>query len=122
MSKKDGRWYEREDVLAYIIDSYAGVGASPHGNPRREFMWEDPATGDVLLGNARAFADHVSERFALGLRSTAWSGLHEVLRRLGEAVGTYTPRARVRGGRFTNQEPDVRVVRRKGWTRKGETE
>lgn len=98
------KWYEKPEVLSYIIDCYQGVDGG-----KRQFIWETPE-GDVVIGNVRAFTDHVSEKFSLGLTSTEWSAVHEAMRMLGEVVHGYSPRTQVRGGKFKNQEPEVRVL------------
>ena len=101
------RWYEKTEVLDYVVSCYAGTEGT-----KRQFIWED-AAGDVVIGNARAFVDHLSEKFGLGLTNKAWSGLHEAMRALGEVAHAYSPRTRVRGGKFRNQEPEVRVIKRR---------
>ena len=101
------KWVERPDILSYIIDCYAGVD----GN-KRQFIWEE-VSGDVVIGNARAFTDHVSERFGLGKANTAWTNVHEALRALGEVVHLKAPRARVLGGKFRNQEPETRIIKKR---------
>jgi hypothetical protein len=102
------RWYERPAVLDYIVEAYQGT--EEHG--KRQFVWEDPATGDVLIGNSRAFTDHLAARFGLDLTATSWSGLHEAMRMLGEVAKPYTARSAHRGQRFHNQAPEARVIRR----------
>ena len=101
------RWFERPEVLSYIIDAYQGMDGA-----KRQWAWEEE-NGDVVIGNARAFADHLSQRFHLELTDTAWSGLHEAMRMLGEVAKAYSPRARSRGGKFRNQQPEVRVITRR---------
>lgn len=101
------KWTEKPPVLSYIIDCYAGVDGK-----KRQFIWEEK-NGDVVIGNTRAFTDHIAERFSLKLTKTDWSAVHEVLRALGEVVHPYTPRAHVRGGRFKNQEPEIHILHRK---------
>ena len=107
------KWFEKPEVLDYIVSAYQGTDAG-----KRQFVWEDEA-GDVVIGNARAFTDHVSRKFELGLESTSWSGLHEVMRMLGEVVHPYSPRVRTKGGKFKNQEPEVRVLSRTRSSRSG---
>jgi len=104
------KWFEQKEVLSYIIDSYAGVDGY-----KRQFIWEEKS-GDVVIGNTRAFTDHLSERFDLHKTSKAWTDVHTALRALGEIVHPYTPRTRVLGKRFKNQEPEVRILRRKDRT------
>lgn len=101
------RWYEKPEVLDYIVASYAGVE-----DGKRQFVWEE-LSGDIVIGNARAFTDHVSAKFGLDLEPTSWSGVHEAMRLLGEVARAYSPRANLRGTRFKNQEPEVRVIKRK---------
>lgn len=104
------RWFEKPEVLSYIIDSYQGTDE----RGKRQFVWEDPASGDVMIGNSRAFTDHLSEKFGLRLTATSWSGLHEAMRMLGEIAKTYSARSAKRGQRFRNQPPEARVLIRKG--------
>jgi hypothetical protein len=87
------RWYEKPEVLDYMIECYAGTEGR-----KRQFIWET-AAGDVVIGNARAFSDHVSDKFGLHLAHTSWSGLHEAMRMLGEVAVNYSPRAHERGGK-----------------------
>jgi hypothetical protein len=98
------KWFEHKDVLSYIIDSYAGVDGR-----KRQFIWEEK--GEILIGNSRAFTDHLNEKFDLHRTNTSWVALHAVLRALGEVVNGYTPRSHVRGGKFKNQEPEVHVLK-----------
>jgi hypothetical protein len=100
------KWYERPEILSYIIDCYAGVDGK-----KRQFIWEED--GDILIGNSRAFTDHVSQRFHLSKTATAWSSVHEALRALGEVVVYHRPRCRELGGRFHNQLPEKHVIKRK---------
>jgi len=100
------RWFEQPKVLSYLIDSYSGID---HG--KRQFIWEEP-NGDIVIGNSRAFTDHVSIRFNLGKTNTAWAGIHEALRALGEIVHLKQPRARILGKKFHNQEPEIRIIKR----------
>lgn len=106
------RWFEKPEVLSYIVECYAGVETI--GRRRvRQFVWED-ADRNVVIGNPRAFVDHLSDKFELDLSTTSWSGLHEALRAMGEVAKAYSPRARERGGKFRNQELEVRVLKRGG--------
>lgn len=79
-------WLRRADVLAYVIDAYAGVEETRPGIMRRLFLWE--AGDEVLMGNAEAFVLHLIDRFDLPLkRSTSHaSSIHRLLRALGEPV------------------------------------
>jgi len=101
------RWYERPEVLDYIINCYAGM----EGN-KRQFLWELPS-GDVVIGNSRAFTDHISEKFSMKRTATSWASVHEVLRAVGEVAHSYTPRCHMKGGKFVNQLPDMKVIRRR---------
>lgn len=101
------KWFEKSEVLSYIIECYAGVDGR-----KRQFIWEEP-DGTIVIGNSRAFTDHVSVKFSLEKTPTAWSGIHSALRELGEVVGPYSPRTHERGGKFKNQEPEVRVLKRR---------
>jgi hypothetical protein len=100
------RWFDQSDVLSHLIESYAGVE-----NGKRQFIWEQP-NGDVVLGNARAFADHLEERFGLPSSPGRWTQLHMALRELGEAVKSIQYHGTRRGQHFKNQEPELRVIRR----------
>jgi len=101
------KWFEQKDVLSCIVDAYAGFDGK-----KRQFIWEE-ACGDIVIGNTRAFTDFLSERFGLEKSNKAWTDVHHALRELGEVVHTYSPRVHVRGKKFLNQEPEVRVIRRK---------
>lgn len=105
--RRRGRWFERADVVDYVIDCYAGVDGP---RKRRAFVWEEG--GDVLTGNSRAFCDHLARRFEMPECATRWACVHELLRSLGEVAHAYGPRVRVRGQKFKNQEPEIRVLRR----------
>jgi hypothetical protein len=102
------RWYEKPEVLDYIVNSYAGVD---HG--KRQFIWEDLETKDLLIGNSRAFTDHLSNKFNLDLTSTGWSAVHEALRMLGEVTHEYAPRVNKRGAKFKNQQPETHILKRR---------
>lgn len=101
------KWFEKPEVLDYIIECYQGTDGL-----KRQFVWEDDQ-GDVVIGNTRAFTDHVSVKFGLSRTSTSWSAMHEALRMLGEVVHPIGPRVHKRGLRFHNQEPEVRVIKRR---------
>lgn len=103
------KWTERPDVLSYIVDCYAGTEKA-RGTRKRQFIWEDE-DGDIVIGNSRAFTDHVSHRFSIPLTSTSWAAIHNTLHALGEVVHEMKPRSGVRGGRFKNQEPETRVIK-----------
>lgn len=105
------RWFEKPEVLDYIINSYAGIDVV-NGKSKRQFLWEDE-NGDTVIGNTRAFTDHLSKKFTLGLTSTEWASLHEAMRALGEVAHVYSPRVNKPGNKFKNQEPEVHVIRRK---------
>lgn len=102
------KWAERDDVLSYIIDCYQGVE-----NRTRQFIWET-GDGDIVIGNARAFANHLSHRFGIRETPTSWMSLHEVLRAVGEVVEVHSPRTKKPGRKFKNQEPQWRVIRKAG--------
>jgi hypothetical protein len=112
-------WVEKPEILSYIIDCYAGVEGSG-GHRKRQFIWEEQ-NGDIVIGNARAFTDHVRERFGLRATPTSWAAVHKVLHDLGEVASPYSPRTHIRGGRFRNQEPEVRILK-KAAARKEEKE
>ena len=101
------KWAEKPEVLSYIVDCYQGVDGK-----KRQFIWEAD-NGDIVIGNARAFTDHVSTKFNLGKTATSWVEVHHVLRALGEIAQIHRPRTTIRGGKFRNQEPEVRILRRK---------
>lgn len=54
------------EVVAYVIDSYAGVEMTETGHgirqPVRHFLWADEED-EVWIGNSAAFALHLTERF-----------------------------------------------------------
>lgn len=100
------RWFERSDVLGYIVNCYQGTEGR-----KRQFVWEEP-NGDIVIGNTRAFGDHLNTRFNLELTPTSWMAIHEALRAMGEVLHEYSPRTHVRGQRFKNQVPEVRILKR----------
>ena len=102
------KWFERDAVVDYIIDCYAGVEQGG-GHVKRRFIWEQE--GDVVLGNARAFGDHLSEKFELGSSKTLWMGVHKALRSLGELAQCQGHKEKHLGRRFVNQEPEVHILR-----------
>src|SRR5262245_1109599 len=101
------RWYEKSEIVDYVIECYAGVDAG-----RRQFIWEEP-NGDIVIGNARAFTDHVGEKFGVAVTPTAWMRVHDVLRALGEIVHAAKHDGSRVGKKFKNQEPHSHVLRRK---------
>ena len=105
------RWYEKPPVLDYIVSCYAGVDQE-NGRVRRQFIWETN-DGDLVIGNSRAFSEHLSQRFGLELKKTAWMCIHELLRALGEVAQTHSPRMHHPGRKFKNQQPRLHVLRRK---------
>lgn len=100
------RWYERPEILAYLVNSYAGLEGR-----KRQFIWEQD--GNIVIGNSRAFADHLSQKFGLNLSDRAWMAVHEALRALGEVVELHSKHVRGQGKKFRNQQPEVRVIRKK---------
>jgi len=104
------KWYERADVLDHIVQSYAGVD-NVDGRQQRQFIWDEP-NGDLVIGNTRAFTDHLSAKFELRLTTTEWSGVHAALRAMGEVARVLSPRVNIRGTKFKNQEPKTHVIRR----------
>lgn len=101
------KWFEQSDVLSHIIESYAGVD----GN-KRQFIWED-LSGDLLIGNSRAFSIHLSEKFGIRNTPTGWMGVHEALRAMGEIVSIHSAKTKHPGKKFKNQEPEARILRRR---------
>lgn len=101
------RWYEQPEVLAYVINAYAGTEGQ-----KRQYIWED-LDGNIVIGNSRAFADHLGERFGLKLKPTTWMDLHELLRALGEVLHVHAPHITPRGKKFKNQLPETRIIKRK---------
>jgi hypothetical protein len=55
------RWFEKPEILDYIVEAYQGLDGR-----KRQFLWEE-TNGDLVIGNSRAFADHLSEKFGLQL-------------------------------------------------------
>ena len=106
------KWAEKPEIVSYIVDCYAGVeGEGAHA--KRQFIWEQE-NRDVVIGNTRAFTDHLRRRFGLPERPTSWTAIHEVLRALGEVAHTYSPRVNIRGAKFKNQEPETRILKKGG--------
>jgi len=100
------RWFEKPEVLDYIVNAYQGMDGR-----KRQFIWEEP-NGDILIGNSRAFADHLSERFGLQLTDKAWMAVHDCLRMLGEIAQVHKPHGEPKGRRFHNQEPEFRILKK----------
>lgn len=94
-----------DDIVAYVCDCYAGVEGR-----KRQFIWVDEKK-DVVIGNCRAFGDHVAVKFGLDANPTFWMHIHALLRALGEVVQVHAAHSRKRGKKFKNQEPEVRVLR-----------
>lgn len=105
------RWYEKPGVLDYIINSYAGVDVVD-GKSKRQFLWDDEE-GNTVIGNSRAFTDHLSAKFSLALTATSWGMVHEVLRALGEVAHNYQKRSKTLGKKFKNQQPESHIIKRK---------
>lgn len=101
------RWVERPDILTYLVECYAGVEGK-----KRQFIWED-VDGNIVIGNSRAFTDHMAWKFHLKKTSTSWVAVHSVLRELGEVVQEHAPRTHFPGKKFRNQEPEIRILKRK---------
>jgi len=101
-NKNTPRWAQRDDIISYIVDCYAGTEPKgDHGQARRRvYLWEDPRTGDVMMGNTEAFAEHLRERFDLlqDMRTIA-QAVHKLLRELGEVLRPLTTRERRGPGR-----------------------
>jgi len=107
------KWFEQKEVLSYIVDCYAG--AEPDRSQRavkRQFIWEEP-NGDLVIGNTRAFGDHLTAKFGLHSTPTAWMGVHEALRAMGEVLFERAPNAHHPGKKFKNQQPEIRIIKRK---------
>jgi len=97
------KWFELKEVLSYIVDCY--VGAEPDRSQRavkRQFIWEEP-NGDLVIGNTRAFSDHLTAKFGLPT-PTAWMGVHEALSAMGEVLFERAPNFK---------KPEVKVIKRK---------
>jgi hypothetical protein len=106
------RWFERPDILSYIIECYAGTDEGHQGGARRQFIWEQP-NGDMVIGNPRAFTDHVAEKFGIQLTPTSWSAVHAALRELGEVARENAPHRPKEGRqRFHNQQPEIRILKK----------
>lgn len=92
MRPKLPRWTQRPDVLAYVIDCYAGTDTIGDGRKkRRVFLWED---GDMIkMGNTEAFALHLAARYDLIINTALPATLHALLRALGEDVQLHKPHA-----------------------------
>jgi hypothetical protein len=100
--------FDREEVLDYIIDSYAGTEPHPKsGRERRLYLWEEE--GEVHMGNTEAFVLHLGRRFRVEVNTFAASRVHAVLRELGERVNAYPEQRTVEGrkiGKFRQPEPE----------------
>lgn len=107
------KWFERPAVLDYIINCYAGVETvGGTGFTKRQFIWEDEEH-NIVVGNSRAFSDHVSKKFDLGLSDTTWCSLNKMLHAMGEVARATAPKVNKLGGKFKNLEPEVRIIKRK---------
>jgi hypothetical protein len=103
------RWFEKPEVLDHIIESYAGIDGR-----KRQFIWEE-LSGDTVIGNSRAFADHLRAKFGIAeLGDKSWMAVHEALRALGEVAQVHAPHRAVHGRKFINQRPEVHVIKRGG--------
>lgn len=102
-------------LFDYLVECYAGTedggGAIPQ--PRRMFLWE--SEGEVRYGNTEAFAQHLIDRYGLGVAqrtAAAWASrtlldAGEVLRKIGVPhVLHEVPTPSVR------PEPQYRVIRK----------
>lgn len=99
-------------VVDYIIDCYQGTEGTGR-KAKRQFMWER-ANGDVVIGNTRAFTDHLAEKFKIEANRYTYGQVHKLLSRLGERIKPKETRHKT--GEQTGrgpQEPEVRVVGRK---------
>ncbi len=103
------RWFEQPEILDYIIEAYAGTVCDGR-YIKRQFIWEQP-NGDTVIGNTRAFADHLSAKFNLAATPTRWCDLHKLLRSLGESIREQKVRTVKRNGRFHNEEPEIRLLK-----------
>lgn len=108
---KRTRWVEKPEILSYIIDCYQGV-EKDNGARKRQFIWET-SEGNIVIGNSRAFYIHITEKFGMATQATSWSEIHTVLHELGEIVNEYSPRVNKKGGKFKNQVPETRIIKRK---------
>jgi len=99
------RWFEKPEILSYLVDCYQGTVTTKVG-PKRQFIWE-VENGDVVIGNTRAFADHLFTRF--GLTDKACSDVHEAMRELGEVTRELSPRLH-HGTRYREQKPEMKVI------------
>lgn len=98
-------WIMRNDVVDYILESY-----QPDKQGRkRQFIWET-SDGDIVIGNTRAFADHLYARYQKAPNKTGWMEVHRVLRACGDQLFQKHPRSSPRHKPFINQEPDFRVL------------
>lgn len=111
----------RDDVLGYIINSYEGIEPVPSNTKvmRRVFLWEDE--GDVKMGNTEAFVLHLGQKFERKTNPCDATGVHEILRDLGELIHPHRKHDSPRpdgpaAGRFKQPVPDEWVVGSKGTT------
>ena len=108
------KWFERSDIVSYIVECYVGTDTNASGQQVRQFVWEDE-DGNIVIGNPRAFGEHVQRHFDLPERSTRWMDIHQALRAMGEVLfeKRHDVVTRQPGKRFRNQDPEVRILRRK---------
>lgn len=79
-------WARRPEVVEYVTAAYAGTESTEatHNAPRRVFLWETDS--EVLMGNAQAFVEHLSQKFGFPLNKNSVSTLHKLLRGQGEQL------------------------------------
>ena len=106
------RWAEKSEILSYIIDAYQGTErAESNGAQKRQFLWEE-ADGSLVIGNTRAFTDHVRHKFGLPANDRAWYGVHDALQAVGEVIIHRSAHRNHNVTKTRNQEPEVRIIRR----------
>lgn len=106
------KWYEEPKLLSYLIDCYVGTERSESGKEKRQFIW-DAENGDLVIGNSKAFTDHLRKKFGLHESKGAWVGIHEVLRALGEVVQIHSQKKEIQGTRFKYPLPEIRILKKK---------
>ena len=82
--RKENPWAQ-EEVVDYVLDSYAGVEENDKGRLKRLFLYADDE-GEVWIGNSAAFAEHCAEIFGFELLTYDYVSLNRILIEVGERV------------------------------------
>jgi hypothetical protein len=98
-SREGGSPFKREDIVYYIIDSYAGIEENEMGIARRMFLWMENED-DVWFGNIAAFAEHLAQRFDFELLKYDYVAINNVLLGCGERLKDFEKRSQDGSQRF----------------------